>query len=1013
MANSSGGLRIELLGPVEARVDDRVVALGGQRPRALFAILALMGGRVVSTDQLIDELWGDEPPARARDSLQMHVSRLRKALTEAGADGGRLVSQAGGYLLDVRPGERDVDGWQQALGRARLARAGGEPHAARERLEEALAVWRGQPLGGVSTNSLLAAEGARLEEERLGAIIEGIELDLELGRHGELLGQLEALVIEHPFKERLVELQMLALYRCGRQADALAAFHAARGRFVDELGIEPAQPLRELHEDILKHSAELSPPVDKTAERIKARQRPSTPSALSNHRLPVPPNRTVGREHELREVGERLRAGSVRLLTLTGPGGVGKTRLALEAARAVQAAFADGAQFVSLAAQQRPEDVPAAIVDALGIIVLSGESPDQAAERFLAAKHLLVVIDNLEHLLAAAPFIARLLEACPALTVLATSRESLSVQAEERYPVSPLVLPELGSPEDPQTLADVDAIALFCDRARAHEPEFVLDHGNAAAVAEICRRVDGLPLAIELAAARCGLLSPTEIAERLQEALGAPGTGARDAPARQKTLRATIDWSHDLLSDDEKQCFSRFAVFAGGATVQAAETITATGLDTLDHLVAKCLLVRRQHAHAPSRLRMLETIRAYATERFAATADEQAVREDHYRYYLALAKRHGTQRALWAAGGREHLARLDAEIDNLYAALGWAVAQPSAERAVAMAAALGEYWVMRDRYTDAVDWVDQALNLPGVDGHPALCVQALRAKNLGLWSLGRGSEQPAVVAAAEATARRLGDPVILSQALQLRVEQEMDAERLDVADAVADEALRWARAAGDQWEIAEASRGKATAASSITDLRERVDTAASLLSDVGNVHQLANLLTGAAYAALCLGGDRDATDFAARATSIERVLDSRFVRMINSGNLGLAALLTGKTDAASHAFREELRLCREMVVRPVVFEGLRGLAAVAVVHGDAKRAATLVGAADAHRYDRPEDPVEARLEGAFFEPARTRCGTDAWNAAAREGSVLSFEDVIACALEEPRAWIRAHREAAT
>jgi predicted ATPase len=859
-------------------------------------------------------------------------------------------------------------------------------------------VWRGQPLAGVITNSLLAAERARLEEERLAAVIEGIELDLELGRHGELLGQLEALVIAHPFKERLVELQMLALYRCGRQADALAAFQAARGRFVDELGIEPAQPLRELHKDVLTHSAELSPPPETT---LAAQPRPATPSALSNRRLPVPPNRTIGRDQDVVAVGERLRAGSVRLLTLTGPGGVGKTRLAVEAARAVRADFADGAHFVSLAALHRPEDVPAAIVKALGIVVLPGESADQAAERFLAAKHLLLITDNLEQLLAAAPFIAGLLEACPSLTVLATSREPLAVQAEERYPVSPLALPEPGTPHDPQALADTHAVTLFCERARAHDPGFDLSDANAAAVAEICRRVDGLPLAIELAAARCGLLSPTEIADRLDAALGAPGAGARDAPARQQTLGATIDWSHELLSDAEQQCFARFAVFAGGATVEAAEAITAGGLDTLDGLVTKSLLARRQYALAPTRLGMLETIRAYARERFASAADVEAVREDHYRYYLALTRRHGTERALRGAGAGERLARLDAEIDNLHAALGWAVAQPSAEQALAMAAALGCYWEMRDRYTDAVDWFEQALSLPGADAHPALRVRALRTKANCLWRAGRRAEEPAVVAELEAIARRLGDPVILSQALQLRVHREIDAERLDVADALADEALHWARAADDDWEIAEASRGKAIAASSIADLRERVETAASLLADVGNVHELANLLTDAAYAALCLGSERDATGFAARATPITRALDSRYVRMINSGNLGLAALLTGETDSASHAFREELTLCRETVVRPVAFEGLRGLAAVAVVHGDAKRAATLVGAAGAHRYDRTEDPVEARLEGAFFEPARTRYGTDVWNAAAREGSTLTFEDAIAYALEEP------------
>ncbi len=522
--------------------------------------------------------------------------------------------------------------------------------------------------------------------------------------------------------------------------------------------------------------------------------------------LPPSPNRTIGREDDVQVIADRVRVDGVRLLTLTGPGGVGKTRLGLEAARAAASHFADGALFVPLAALKRPEDVPAEIVKTLATVVLSGESAEQAAERFLGAKHLLLVVDNFEHVLAAAPFIGRLLGACAALTVLATSREPLGLHAEERYPVSPLALPAPATPEDADALAGVDAVALFCARARARDRDFDLDDANAPAVAEICRRVDGLPLAIELAAARCGLLSPGEIAQRLDDALGALGSGARDAPARQQTLRATIDWSHELLSDAEKQCFARFAVFAGGATVPAAETITHAGLDTLDGLAAKNLLILRQDAHTRSRLGMLETIRAYAIERFASTADEQAIRERHYLHYLALARRHGTERALWGAGGKEHLARLDADIDNLHAALGWTIRQANAERALALAAALGCYWVMRNHYADAVDWVDQALNLPGAAAHPALRVCALRTKAKCLWQMGRGAEQPVVVAAVEDIARRLGDPVILAQALQLRVSHETNAERLDVADAVADEALRWATAAEDQWEIAEAFR---------------------------------------------------------------------------------------------------------------------------------------------------------------------------------------------------------------
>jgi predicted ATPase/DNA-binding SARP family transcriptional activator len=998
-------LLIELLGPVEARVDGRPVALGGQRARTLFAVLALMDGRVVTTERLIDELWGEDPPARARESLQMHVSRMRKALQEAGADGGRLENQAGGYVLDLRPGERDVDRWEQALGRARRARVGGEPQVARDGVEEALGVWRGLPLGGVSTNSLLAAERARLEEERLGAIIEGIELDLELRRHGELLGQLEALVIAHPFKERLVELQMLALYRSGRQADALAAFHAARGRFIEELGIEPGRQLRGLHEDVLKHSAELSSSVDEMAATThEVQPRRTTPSALSNRRLPVPPNRTIGREDEVVAIGERLRAGSMRLLTLTGPGGVGKTRLAVEAARAVQADFADGAQFVSLAAQQRPEAVPAAIVEAMGVVVLSGESADQAAERFLAAKHLLLVADNLEHLLAAAPFIGGLLEACPALTVLATSRAPLALQAEERYPVSPLALPDLGMPEDLQGLAGTDAVALFCERAWAHDPDFRLHDANAAVVAEICLRLDGLPLAIELAAARCGLLSPNEIAERLHATLGALGEGARDAPARQQTLRATLDWSHDLLNDEEKQCLANFAVFAGGATVHAAETITAMGLDALDGLVAKSLLVRRQHAQTPTRLGMLETIGAYAAEQFATTTDQQAVRERHYRHYLALAQRHGSDRALWGAGRQEDLARLDAELDNLHAALAYAVGHASAERALAMTAALGRYWIIRNRYADAMNWIDQALAKPGVEAHSALRVRLLCVKALALALQRRRDEERAALIEAEAIARALGDPVIISQALQMRAMRESFLGRLDVAEPLADAAFDVAMTARDDWEAASAAHAQAMAAPTIAELRQRVDRAASLLDEAGNVYQLADLLAGsAAYTALRLGSDRDAKGYVARALEIVRALDDPFIWILFNGNCGLSALLTGDTEVAENAFRDELRLCRELVVIPFASEGLQGLAAVAALRGDDHRAARLLGTAAEDRRDRAQDPVETRLDTEFFEPARTRHGADAWDATAHDGGTLSFEDAIAYALEEPRA----------
>jgi predicted ATPase len=798
---------------------------------------------------------------------------------------------------------------------------------------------------------------------------------------------------------------MLALYRSGRQAEALEVYRDARQILVETAGVEPGAELQRVHEAVLRQdpSLDLSTPAIELPRGLEATatvlpRGPNVPTAAASKRrstLPVPPNRTIGRERDIAAIAERLRAGSVRLLTLTGPGGVGKTRLGLDAARNVEADFGDGARLVSLAAVDRPEDVPTAIVSSLAIIPLAGESAAEAVERFLAPKHLLLIVDNCEHLPGAAAFIGRLSVACPALTLLATSREPLTVQAEQCVPVPPLALP------DDRTTAEVDAVALFCERARAHDPDIDLDDDNLHAIAEICRRVDGLPLAIELAAARCALLTPAEIATRLQD--DGLGEGPRDAPARQHTLRATIDWSHDLLDDDEKACFARFAVFAGGATVAAAETITEAGIDTLDRLVAKSLLVHR-HVDGRTRLAMLETIRAYATERLAAAADEEAVRERHYRYFLELAQRHASLRALCSRNRNAHLARLDGEVANVHAALEWATREDGAEPALELCAAFGEYWLKRDRYADAVHWIEPALRKPG--GDPAVRVRALCIKAWALWPLGRRAEQRGVMAEAQAIASTLEHPASLTEVLFSRAMQESWSGRLGLASTLADEARACGQRADDPWLVAMAAWAHAHAAGSGAELRERVDHAASLLEETGNVDCLADVFHNAAYRALCHGCDRDATEYVDRATPLVRELDHPYLWMLVRGKAGLAALLNGETETALHAFDEQLTLCRELVVLPAAFEGMAGLAALAAVHDDLDRAARLLGAATAHRYDEPRDAVDARLDATFFKPARARCDADTWDAAVREGAALSFQDAIAYALDEP------HRQAA-
>ena len=969
----------QILGPLEVRSERGAVGLGGAKPRAVLAVLLLHANESVSAERLAVALWGEEAPAGAVKTVQVHVSRLRKALGDPEA----VITTPAGYRLQVHPGELDAERFANDVAQGQRALEAGDAERAGVVLREALELWHGPALADLAFEPFAPAEIARLEEQRLVALEARVEADLARGSHGALVSELQQLLIEHPTRERLVAQLMLALYRSGRQAEALEVYRNARVILVEAAGVEPGAELQRVHAAILRQDPSLHlPDVPMPAtERQRA--------------LPASPNRTIGRGRELGSVAERLRAGSVRLLTLTGPGGVGKTRLALDAARAVEPDFADGARFVSLAAVQRPQDVSPAIVGSLGIKPLARESADEAVERFLAGKHLLLIIDNCEHLPGAAAFIGGLAVACPTVTVLATSREPLAVQAEHCYPVPPLALPEHET--DPEAAAGVDAVALFCERAQAHDPDFELSDENASAVAGICRHVDGLPLAIELAAARCGLLSPAEIATRLNGAFDGLGAGPRDAPARHHTLRATIDWSHSLLSDDEKACFARFAVFAGGATVQAAETITGADIDTLDRLVAKSLLVRRQSTQRPSRLGMLETIRAYAGERFAGAADSESIRERHYRYFLALAQRHGSDQAILGTSRQEHLAALDAEFANLHAALGWAIGQDSVNPALALCAALGEYFSHRDRFADVAHWIDQVVSRPG--GDPALRARVWCIGSWALWPLGRIAEQPAVMAEAEALARTLPDTAILAKVLYSRAVQESWDGRPDVITALADEARSCASAAGDRWAIAMAAHARAQAAATGAELRERVDRAASLLEAVGNAYHLADLFHMATYRALRNGCDRDARGFAERAAPLVREIDSPYLWMLFRAKAGQAALLGGDTEAARQAFREALELCRELVVLPFASKRVADLAAVAAVRDDLDRAARLSGAAAAHRYER-EDAVDVRLAATFLEPARARCDADGWDAAFREGATLNFDDAIAYALDE-------------
>jgi DNA-binding SARP family transcriptional activator len=533
-----------VLGPVEAWTDERRLMLGGPQQVKLLAFLLLNANRAVSADAVIDAVWGPEREGAAK-RLQMGVFRLRKAFAPLDSgDGSRLRTVSGGYLLAVRPGEFDADVFADRLRDGRRALEEDDPARASELLAEALALWRGPPLAEVAFEDFAQSEIRRLEELRLVALETRIAADLTLGRHANLIPELDALLSEQPTREHLAGQLMTALYRAGRQADALEVYQQTRTHLGERLGLEPGPMLKALQGQIL----EQAPALQAGFEHHPAL---STPRP-SRRPFPSPATPTIGREQELREISLLLlqRSGS-RLVTLTGPGGVGKTRLALVVADLLEHEFEQGVCWVELAGVTRSDDVASTLVRGLDATPAPGERATDTLLRYLADKQLLLVVDNFEHVLEAAGLISDMLASCPRLLVLTTSREVLDIAAEHRYDVAPLSVPPRPDQASVDEVEATPGTALFLAAARRRKLAFAIDPATAPLVARVCARLDGLPLAVELAAARVGVLTISELAARLNDAAAGLGPGPRDAPERQQTLQATIRWSYRLLRDEE------------------------------------------------------------------------------------------------------------------------------------------------------------------------------------------------------------------------------------------------------------------------------------------------------------------------------------------------------------------------------------------------------------------------------------------------------------------------------
>ncbi|WP_406100305.1 BTAD domain-containing putative transcriptional regulator [Streptomyces sp. NBC_01013] len=705
-------MRYGILGTTQALRDDgTAVAIGGARLRALLAVLALRTGRTVPVAVLVDEVWDGDPPADASGALQALVGRLRRALGHAA-----IASADSGYRLAAEPDSVDLFRFERLAGEGTRALEAGDPAKALSVLDDALGLWRGPALADLPDRHAVAA---RWTARRLDARRTRLTAALALGRADEALPELAALCDEHPIDEPLQALRLRALRDAGRTAQALAAYDGVRRVLADRLGTDPGPELSALHAELLRQ--EPARPLPKTAPRAAPRTPgPAAPQGNLRARL----TSFVGRERDIDALrGDLSRA---RLVTLLGPGGAGKTRLSQETAESFDpASWPDGVWLAELAPVDDPEAVPEAVLGALGAreTVLRGAGAEElrAAERGAAEpgagealtrltehcsrRRMLLLLDNCEHVIAAAAALAdHLLARCPELTVLATSREPLGVPGEFVRPVEPL--------------PDPTALRLLAERGAAALPGFRVDadEATAAATAEICRRLDGLPLAIELAAARLRMLTPQQIAARLDDRFQLLTSGSRTVLPRQQTLRAVVDWSWDLLAEDERATLRRLSVFAGGCTLEAAEAVCAdrpraaqevAGL--LGSLVDKSLVVAAPAADGGMRYRLLETVGEYATERLDESGEREAVERRHLVYFRELART--TDPLLRGAGQRAAIELFRREYENLRTALRHAVAARDEQESLCLVISLSWYWQIRNLRSDALHWANAAAAL--------------------------------------------------------------------------------------------------------------------------------------------------------------------------------------------------------------------------------------------------------------------------------------------------------------
>ena len=695
MGRMEPDLDFRVLGAIEVVRCGQPIPMGGPKPRLALAILAAHRGSVVSTDRLCDELWGTGPPTDPAGVLQSILSRLRRILRPDA----EILARPPGYVLQIPDNAIDAGRFERLC---KLASASTDPAATKELLEDALACWRGSAFEEFSDHEWARIEAMRLDELHIVAQEDLGEVRLVLGDHAPLIGDLNGLVARHPLRERLWQQLVIALYRSGRTAEALRRAEEFRSLMLDQLGLDPSPVLRELEGRVLNEDPTLLQPS-------------LMPRRTALRQVPTEPTRLVGRTDELAFLKGRLQVD--RLVTLTGPGGVGKTRLAMRLASDLWDEF-DGEVFVAeLAPVSDPASTVGAIATAVDVQQRQHLSIEDTLVEYLRARRALLILDNCEHLRGTiASLSERLLRWCPGVTILATSREVLGLPGEQVWRVRPLAIPDEGS--GPAIAAEAPAARLFVERAIAARPGFAIGPDNVAHIIEIVRHLDGLPLAIELAAARIRAMSPAALAERLNQGFDLLSGAQSSMIPRHRTVQDLVKWSHDLLDPDEQLLFARLCVFAGTFGLDAVEEVcTGQDLDRthvsslLANLVDKSM-VQLIDEDLP-RYRLLETLRDYGRDRLVQD-DRDLIQSRHAAWYLEVAERCG--RSLASPDEAIAVKMIDRDFDNLRAAHVWTIEHADVDVALRLVAGLREY-SFRCMHAEITIWADLAVALPGAEAN--------------------------------------------------------------------------------------------------------------------------------------------------------------------------------------------------------------------------------------------------------------------------------------------------------